>query len=579
MKAIDKIKFKVGRWMLKSLSRGYSELARLGGQMSDWITSGVSDDADLQANWFKLCQRSRDLFKENPYMRKFRADLIANVFGSEGITLQMKIKEEADRVVYAEEKSYLESRQQWWNDLRERGDKQNIKLREREFVHVEVTGTNGSTRAKATVKAGQPDTYANNLIERAWKRWQKRENCTVGRRHTYAQTREHRLVMAARDGDCFIRLVRGFQNDFKFAIQLIAAEWIDHNLNQLLPNGNFIKMGIEYDQWGAVVKYYVIKRRPGDWISSYISTSGRWSPNQSHEEVDARDMIHYCQFEDSECGRGAPWISSVMGKLRHLDKYSEAELISARAEACKGGHYEATMGDADPLMLADKIEENGKKLTETVEPAMWKPLPFGWTAKAHDPRHPSGNYVGFKKESLREISVGIGDFYNTFAGDMEGVNYSSMRGGFLDIRELWMLTQRFDIDTAEIPIFSAWLEMALMSDAIPLPLTKIDKFNQPKFQGRRWPWVDPMKDAKADQLAIDTLLTSRSRICNENGDDFEEIIEEQAMEKILIEEAGLRVSNAIINEALPNDGGENEDVVDPPPKKSRQKKNLIPTRT
>lgn len=564
MKILDKLKFSLGRWALKGFKRSYADLTATGGQMSDWITSGITDDADLQANWFRIVQRSRDLFKENPYMRKLKIDWTANIFGSEGITLQMKIKEESDRVVFAaEEKQWLIARQRSCNDWRERamavkesrnGNFDSPFPRKREFVKIEGCefdsrdfGLNGSGKAKATLKAGQPDLFANNLIERAWKEWQKRENCTVGRRHTYAQTREQRLFMAGRDGDCFIRHIRGSaaKNKFGYAIQIIAAEWIDHSLNQILPNGNQIKMGIEYDEWGAVVRYHVIKRLPGDWLYNNLAgTSGRWSPGMSHEPIDVRDMIHYCRHEDSESGRDAPWITSVIAKLRHLDKYSEAELIAARAGACKGGHYVATMAGADMRDLADKIEANGEKLTETVEPAMWKALPFGWEAREHDPKHPNGNFPLFKKECLREIAAGVGDQYSTFAGDLGDANYSSMRAGSLDVREFWMLLQRFDIDTAEVPIFEAWLEMALGNKAIPLPLVKFDKFNHPKFQGRRWPWVDPLKDAKADQVAIDSVLTSRSRICNENGDDFEEIVEEQAMEAILMAEAGLMVSNA-----------------------------------
>lgn len=564
MKILDRLKFKIGRWALKGISRSYAELSAMGGQMSDWITSGITDDADLQANWFRLVQRSRDLFKENPYMRKLRIDWIANTFGSEGITLQMKIKEESDRVVFAaEEKEWLIAKQRSYNDWRERamaikeargGNFDSPFLRKREFVKIDGCefdqrdfGMNGHAKAEATIKAGQPDLYANNLIERAWKEWQRRENCTVGKRHTYAQTREQRLFMAGRDGDCFIRHIRGpkAKNRFNYAIQIIAAEWVDHSLNQILPNGNYIKMGIEYDEWGAVAGYHIIKRQPGDWLYNNLAgTSGRWSPGMSHEFIEARDMTHYCNYEDAESGRSAPEITSVIATLRHLDKYGEAELIAARASACKGGHYVATMAGADMRDLADKIEENGEKLTETVEPAMWKTVPYGWDAKEHDPKHPNGNMPAFNKECLRKIAVGVGDQYGTMSGDLSDANYSSMRAGALDVREGWMLKQRLDIDTAEIPIFEAWLEMALAYKAIPLPLAKIEKFNKPKFQGRRWPWVDPLKDAKADQVAIDSVLTSRSRICNENGDDFEEIVEEQAMEAILMAEAGLMVSNA-----------------------------------
>lgn len=577
MKVIDRLKFKIGQWALKGLSRGFSEISAVGRQQSDWIMSGITDDADLQSNWFLLVQYSRDLFKMNPYMRKFRVDLIANVFGACGIILQMKIKEEIDRVVYAaEEKAWLEAKERSWKSWQARAKAiqkrkpsfDSMFCRDREFFARENVGQNGSTRAKAVVKAGQPDAYANNLIERAYKRWQLKQNCTVGQRHSYAQTRHQRLIMCARDGDVFIRLLRWTKgdktapivdSDFGFAIQLISSEWVDHGINQLLDNGNYVKMGIEYDKWGAAVAYYVVKRQPNDW--RHYSMAGSRGGIDKCERVESRDMIHYCQFEDSESGRGAPWIASIMSKLRHLDKYSEAEVISARAEACKGGHYEATVPGVAPEDLADymeKIGENGKRLTDSVEPAMWKALPYGYTANAHDPKHPSGNFPAFKKEMIREVCAGAGDQYNIMAGDLEGVNYSSMRAGALDIRELWMLTQEFDIETAEIPIFSAFLEMALANGAIPLPLTKLAKYNHPQFQGRRWPWVDPLKDAKADQQAIDSLLDSRTRICNENGKDFEEIIEEQAIEKILIEEAGLLVTNAAENDAPPEVQATNE---------------------
>ena len=591
MNILDKLRFKLGRGLLKGLVRGYADVVGADRHNSDWIFNGIGEDADLQQNWPMLVQRSRDLFKTNPYMRKFRTDLIANVFGSEGITLQMKIKEETDRVVYADdgrelhpwavaEKAWLEAKQRSHDELRERAEQHGLKLRKREFVTLTTTGRNGSTKAKAVVKAGQPDVYANNLIERAWKRWQKRENCTVSKRHTYAETRHQRLTMCARDGDVFIRHVRGktaARNEFGYAIQLISAEWIDHALNCELSNGHYIKMGIEYDEWDAVVAYYVIKRKPGDWRNNTVHGIGSHcmsTTNQSgynperHERVASEDMIHYCVFEDSDSGRCGPWISTVMTKLRHLDKYSEAEVITARADACTGGHYETDMPGADPAELADeiaKIRSDGEQMSQYVEPAMWKTLPPFWRAKAHNPTHPNANYPAFKKEALREICAGIGDQYITFAGDLEGTSYSSGRIGSLDVRELWMLTQSFDINSAEIPIFEAWLEMALMSGAIPLPLTKFEKFNQPQFQGRRWPWVDPLKDAKGDAARLEMFATSEFRITNENGQDFEEIVEERALARILIEEAGFTVaSSATIAEELP-DGT----IVDQPAKPAK----------
>lgn len=81
--------------------------------------------------------------------------------------------------------------------------------------------------------------------------------------------------------------------------------------------------------------------------------------------------------------------------------------------------------------------------------------------------------------------------------------------------------------------------MALLTGAIRLPYTKFDKFNCPRFQGRRWDWVDPAKDAQGDVIRINNRLISRSRICEESGDDWEEILFEIAEEEMLMDELGL----------------------------------------
>jgi capsid protein len=128
----------------------------------------------------------------------------------------------------------------------------------------------------------------------------------------------------------------------------------------------------------------------------------------------------------------------------------------------------------------------------------------------------------------------------------------------MDVREFYKWLQVCDIDMAERPIFEAWLEMALANGAIPLPLTKFDKFNQPAFQGRRWDSVQPIDDIRADRLAVEGNLNSRTRLLAEAGRDFEEVIEELAMEKVIIEEAGLqimpvKVSNDAASETEPAD--------------------------
>lgn len=102
-----------------------------------------------------------------------------------------------------------------------------------------------------------------------------------------------------------------------------------------------------------------------------------------------------------------------------------------------------------------------------------------------------------------------------------------------------MVIQAFMIETLCEVVFEEWLEMALLTQALPLPFSKYDKFNHPRFQGKRWKWIDPKKDQDANRIALkENQTTSRTRIAAEEGNDFEEILEELAWEE---EEIGKRL--------------------------------------
>jgi len=48
----------------------------------------------------------------------------------------------------------------------------------------------------------------------------------------------------------------------------------------------------------------------------------------------------------------------------------------------------------------------------------------------------------------------------------------------------------------------------------------------PEFQGRRWEWIDPDKDARAEDRRLKNRLTSHQRLARSKGEDIEEIFDE-----------------------------------------------------
>ena len=67
--------------------------------------------------------------------------------------------------------------------------------------------------------------------------------------------------------------------------------------------------------------------------------------------------------------------------------------------------------------------------------------------------------------------------YHALTNDLTSVNYSSIRQGALEDRSMFQLYQQFVIDHFVNPIFKSWLEMAMSTGYINLPIAKFDKFS------------------------------------------------------------------------------------------------------
>lgn len=549
----------------KSGERGFMTMGGRGSANQDWNPALIGDDADIWQSAYMLTARMRDLFKSNPIYVKYRELLWANIFGENGIMLRMKIKETEDRVINtpAEAKALLDYEKRI-NRVREWAEKKTgteiekyraFKLAE----SMERSTTDSIISGRAKIQVGDPDVFANLLIERAWARWQRAEFCDVRSRRNYHTLRQLRLINGVRDGDFFLRHIRDPKvNEFGYSLQMISGEWCDRFYNDILDNGNIVVMGIEYEMnaWGLgkPVAFYFIKRQPRDWQFTSITTgfgigvSGR---SFLRARIDARDIIHYARPVDADATRPAPWAASTMVKGRQLDQYELAEVIAAREAACKTGFYYSDVLPEGGEAQFDQPDPRTGMSTESLAPGEIRALKWGVKYQDRDPKHPNGNLGTFRKSMGQSTTAGMpGGDYNIIFNDLENINFSAGRLGRLDTNEMSKMIQRFDIDVAERPTFEAWLEMALITDAIRLPVQKFDKFNKPLFQGRRWAQVDEIKAVNAAALRVANKLSSRNRECAEEGIDFEENALELAEEEMLLVTLGLESAMTVEHEPV-----------------------------
>lgn len=487
----------VGSWLRKTILRAAIAVTRqryaaamVGRLTSDWSVSVQSADSEIRSSLRQLRARSRELGKNNDYIKAFYRLCETNIVGSAGFALQSRLKM-------------------------------------------------GDVFDKAN----------NDRIEEAFRDWSKPRHASIDRKFSFHTL----LCLIARtlpqDGEVFIRKVNA-SNAYGYALQIIDADWFNEHYNEAeLPNGNRVVMSVELDKWGAPVAYYAQNPNSDPYDTRYIE----------RHRIPADELIHLFVPLRPGQTRGVPWAHTAMIKLNHLYGYEEATVVAARVAASQMGVV--TQGHTDTNYTGDGDGDgDAPTLATEVQPGAIMNLPLGYDFKQFNPNHPHVNFGEFVKAMLRGVSSGLGVSYNGLANDLENVNYSSIRYGALEEREVWKRLHRFFIEHFLEDVFEAWIVRAVVRGQLNLPATKVGPAKlAARWRSRGWAWVDPLKDMQANELALGMGVTTLTRIAAENGEDFEEIIYERAEELKLINQLGLVLNDGTKTTTATVDADAHED--------------------
>ena len=445
--------------------------AQRGRLFADFLSVSKSADAELGPALRTLRDRSRELARNDSYVKRYLALLSANVVGTKGIRLSCKARDDN----------------------------------------------------------GQLDIVGNKIIEQQFAKWCKKENCTVTGTLSFIDAQKLFIETLARDGECLIKHVKTTDNPFGYSIQFIEADHLDEELTEIASNKNKIRMGVECNPVGRPLSYHLFKNHPYDSDSYSI-------PGQKYTVIPADEMIHAFMQERPEMTRGVPWTATAMDKIHTLNGYRQAELTASRLAACKMGFYTSPGGDG---YVGDDTEDTYTPIMEA-EPGTFEQLPTGMDFKSFEPNHPTSAFDDFEKAVLRGISSGLNISYHSLANDLSSVNYRSIRAGSLEDRAQFGVIQEFVVAHFIEPVFREWLEMAMTTNQIPLPMTRFDKFaDSATFIPRSWSYVDPQKEIQANILGLKSGQVTMSDIQSAYGRDVEELFEQHDREKKLAEQYGV----------------------------------------
>lgn len=393
------------------------------------------------------------------------------------------------------------------------------------LVRDNIIGPDGITLQAQVPSTRGINQAASQQLEAAWYAWG--ESCTPDGRSWL----EVCLTLAESwklEGEALLELMPSASAPMGLWVLPLDPDHLDDGKNtDRLPSGGTIIQGVEYDAIGRVVAYHLHKRHPSEG-----------QPPESRV-VPADRLIRLAHRARPQQTRGITPLAPVMVLIQHLEKTDEAIVVLNRVTAAKMGAL-IPGPDAQPLEGAD-----GAPPVIEQAPAEWWTLPQGWDVKMLDPGQPTSEYDALARHLLRKIAAGLNVAYASLTGDLSDVNYSSMRAGLLIERDAWQSAQAEFVAAVCAPVFRLWLDTATLRLAVPRPSQSLDVIARASvWHPRRWPWVDPLKDAQGVELLLSMGLTTRTREANKQGLSFQALLDERAREEQQIAASGVALGNA-----------------------------------
>ena len=388
----------------------------------------------------------------------------------------------------------------------------------------------------------EDDTF-NKAAEKLWRHWSKPENCDL----TGQQSLREMLNMITQrtQVDGGIVIVKTYVQDKKypFKVQIREVDDIDAMGRMEAENGNVICNGIELDQYNRPVAYYLKETDPNGF-SDYKVT-----------RVEADRIIYFWQrrrpTEYREISRLARTLPRIRDTDDYLDTVSFAHKIAASLalvitqkfpDGIAGGIGRKVQGLLEKM--GEPIPEDQKIQGFTGGDILY--LQPGQDATSVVPTGAAAETKDFTTTQQRLAAAGQGLSHESASRDVSEVNYSSARQNLLEDENTYLDMQMSLIEHVLSKLYEEVIKAGYqtgMIDAQKYPdfWERLEEYLEHEFIPQGMPWIDPLKEANAKKIGIESKTLTRKALAASEGKDWKEELEQLAAEQKMMEELGLIV--------------------------------------
>lgn len=400
-----------------------------------------------------------------------------------------------------------------------------------------------------------PETGDPKLDTELYNRWKEfsedPEQCDLAGEWTWHDFELNAMRACLVDGDC---VVTGTEDG---PFQFLEA----HNIGNLWatqPQNTFL--GVTMNEKRTRTRYWVMS----DPVMSSRRTNEKTVPMplDVRTEDGIRQVFHVFDQKRFSITRGVTALYPVFIVLGMIEDINFAKLVQQQVVSCfaflrkqsenAGASLPNKQGYGEPSV---EVTQSGTRFIEGIQPGIEITTKPGEDIEGFSPNVPNEEFFRHFRQQVSLFGANMDMSPSQVLLDFSVENFVGYRGALHEARKGLRRRQNMLRDRLHSPAYKFKVAQWIASDPTLARMAtrakRIDPFNH-IWQPRKFDYLEPVNDVKAQIMRVRGSMTSRRRLHGEEGEDWETISDE------IVADNGYHIRNAkaeaaAINEEYPDD--------------------------
>lgn len=333
-----------------------------------------------------------------------------------------------------------------------------------------------------------------------------------------------------------------------------ASPWAVETINP--KTGNRIISGVEINQDGAVVAYWIANRVPFDLTN--LAGKLDWVRVEAYGKRSGRQNVLQISHEERpEQYRGVPYIAPAIEVLKQVSSYTSAELTAAIVKSyftlfftSKNNGSTSSLDD----VLSSTYAPHERVAPEDLDgievgSGTLNLLPEGIDVKAIDGSRNLSTFEPFVNNLICQIGASLGIPSEVLLSRFQS-SYSAARAALLQAAAVFRTRRTWFARDFCQPVYESWLAEAVAIGRVKAPGFGSDPVITKAWSGADWfgpvmGLLDPVKEVNGAALRIKYGFSTAEREAAElTGTDFDSNVDQISIEHGTWDAKGIEVPKA-----------------------------------